>query len=42
MLEDYRDIFEGIGELKDFQDEIQVDPAVQPGAQPPRYIHFHQ
>ena len=41
LKEDYHDIFQGIGKLKDFQFEIHVDENVRPVAQPPRRIPFH-
>lgn len=41
LLDNYKDIFQGVGKLKDFQFKIHVDPSVQPVAQPPRRIPFH-
>ena len=41
LKEDYHDIFQGIGKLKDFHFEIHINENVQPVAQPPRRIPFH-
>ncbi|XP_028416022.1 uncharacterized protein K02A2.6-like [Dendronephthya gigantea] len=41
LLEEYQDIFHGIGKLKDFQFQIYIDPDVKPVAQLPRRIPFH-
>ena len=40
LVENYRDLFEGLGKLKGFQVRLHVDEDLQPVAQPPR-VPFH-
>ena len=41
LVENYRDLFEGLGKLKGFQVHLHVDEDIQPVAQPPRRVPFH-
>eukprot|EP00794_Sanderia_malayensis_P002354 gene2354-biopygen2080 len=41
LLKRYIDIFNGIGQLKDFKLKLHIDPAIPPVAQSPRKIPFH-
>ena len=41
LVENYRDLFEGLGKLKGFQVRLHVDEDVQPVARPPRRVPFH-
>ena len=41
LVDSYKDIFQGIGKLKDHQVEIHIDNSVQPVAQRHRRIPFH-
>ena len=41
LLEKYGNIFDGIGQLKDFSVKLHIDPTVTPVAQPARKIPFH-
>ncbi|XP_066300907.1 uncharacterized protein [Branchiostoma lanceolatum] len=41
ILQEYKDVFRGIGKLKDFQVKLHVDPSVVPVKQPYRRIPFH-
>ena len=40
LKQKYRECFEGVGKLKDFQLKIHIDPTVKPVAQKPRRIPF--
>ena len=40
ILPDYKDIFEGTGDLKNFELTIQIDPSVQLCVQKPRRLPF--
>ena len=40
LLKEYKDSFEGIGKLTDFQVDLNVDPEFNPVAQPPRRQPF--
>ena len=37
---DYKEIFEGVGKLKDYQVKLYVDPTIPPVAQPVRHTPF--
>lgn len=41
LVQDYDDLFQGLGKLKDFQVKLHVDESVSPVAQPHRRIPFH-
>ncbi len=41
LLEEYKDLFQGIGKLKDLQVKLHIDESVKPAAQPHRRIPFH-
>ena len=41
LLEKYGNIFDGIGQLKDFSVKLHIDPTVTPVAQPAHKIPFH-
>ena len=41
LVENYRDLFGGLGKLKGFRVRLHVDEDVQPVAQPPRRVLFH-
>lgn len=41
LLDSNKDVFKGVGKLKDFQLHIHVDPQVTPVAQTPRRLPFH-
>ena len=41
LIDTYGNIFNGIGQLKDFSVKLHIDPAVPPVAQPARKIPFH-
>ena len=40
IMADYREIFEGVGKLKDYQVKLHVNPDVPPVAQPVRRTPF--
>ena len=39
-MSDYKEIFEGVGKLKDYQVKLYVDPIIPPVAQPVRRTPF--
>lgn len=41
LVSEYDDLFQGLGQLKDFKVKLHVDETVQPVAQPHRRIPFH-
>lgn len=41
FVDQYPDVFDGIGTLKDYQVEFHIDPDIKPVAQPARPIPFH-
>ena len=41
ILEEYDDLFHGLGKLKDFKVKLHVDESVQPVAQSHRRVPFH-
>lgn len=41
LLNEYANLFEGIGTLKNFEVKLHIDESVPPVAQPPRRIPFH-
>ena len=40
LIQEYSDVFTGIGKLKDFKDHLHTDPSVKPVMQPTRRISF--
>lgn len=41
LLEEYKDLFQGNGKLKDLQVKLHIDESVKPAVQPHRRIPFH-
>ena len=41
LTEEYADIFQGLGKLKDFKVQLHIDNSIQPCAQPHRRVPFH-
>lgn len=41
ITEQFKDVFQGVGKMKDVKVSLHVDPTVQPVAQPTRRIPFH-
>jgi len=41
LEEEFKDCFEGVGKLKDFQLKLHIDSSVRPVAQPTRRVPFH-
>lgn len=41
LVEEYSDLFTGLGKLKDFQVKLHVDISIPPSAQPHRQVPFH-
>ena len=41
LVQEYEDLFTGLGKLKDYQVHLHIDESVQPSAQPHRRVPFH-
>ena len=41
LVEDYDELFHGLGKLKGYQVKLHIDESVQPIAQPHRRVTFH-
>ena len=41
LVEEYEDLFTGLGKLKDYQVHLHINKDVQPSAQPHRRVPFH-
>ena len=41
LVQEYDDLFTGLGKLKDHQVYLHIDKSVQPSAQPHRHVPFH-
>ena len=41
MIEEYDDLFHGLGKLKNYQIKLHIDESVPPVAQPHRRVPFH-
>ena len=40
IMSDYKEVFDGVGKLKDYQVKLHVNPNVPPGAQPVSHTSF--
>ena len=41
LTDKYKDLFQGLGKLKNFQVKLHIDESVPPVAQPYRHVPFH-
>ena len=41
ILDEFKDVFTGVGKLKEYQQRIHIDRSVKPVAQSPRRVPFH-